>query len=226
MIPKKIHRIWFGTKPIPERYDAFWEEMKQLHEGWEFTTWTYDNLMPLLNERIFLDVPKWARSCGVPMSRERATVVQQADVVGYEIIYSYGGIYVNCDIRSLKSFEPLLSAEAFVGMEDDYHICNAVMGGVSGHPFFKDLIEQLPERWRTHKQHGMEIATGPQYMTSVWRRGRYNLKVLPIEAFYPVHHGGLEWGEDNSDRVYEQAQGGDSYTVHSWGHRWQEGDLQ
>jgi len=224
MIPRILHRIWFGSKPIPQQYDFFWAEWARLHPGWEQVTWTEKELPPLINWKIYDEVELWGHSCGVPMSHERAVAVQRADVVCYEALYHFGGVYVNCDVRPLRSFEPLLEHAAFVGMEDDYHICNAVMGAERRHRLMGQAITQMPARWTQYRHVGMEVATGPQHLTAVWRSGSYDVTVLPREAFYPVHFSGMPWGVDSSAAAFEQAVDTDAYAVHSWGHRWQEGD--
>lgn len=226
MIPKKLHRIWFGPKPIPERYEEFWAEWQRLHPDWEFFTWREVDVpdLNLWNQSIYDVLPTRAKSCGVAMSQERATAVQRADVVAYEILYQHGGVYVNCDVRPLKRFDELLDVPAFVGLEDAHHICNAVMGSIPDHPFFNAVIRDMAGSWIRYGDTGMEVATGPQHMTRVWRAAEWELTVHPIETFYPHSYSGLKWGVDNSDYVLEFGKASDSFAVHSWGHRWQEGD--
>lgn len=41
-----------------------------------------------------------------------------SDYVRLKALYEYGGIYLDTDIKILKSFNPLLKNEGFIGFED------------------------------------------------------------------------------------------------------------
>lgn len=225
MIPKKFHRIWFGDRPRPERYDEYWAAWQDMHPDWEFHTWTESNLGPLVNIVPWTVVGEIAKSCGVSMSHDRAVAVMRADIAAYEIVHNLGGFYLNCDMMPLKPFTPLTGSHAILGMEDDWHVCNAVMGGEPKHPLFRDVIRMLPVSLQQYGSIGMEVATGPQLLTRVWRSGTYDVDVLPTSAFYPAHHSEVPYGSDNFDHVVQKGRDQDSYACHMWGHRSQEGDL-
>jgi mannosyltransferase OCH1-like enzyme len=226
VIPKVLHRIWFGDRERPRLYDHYWQEWQNLHPDWELKTWTEDNLDGVINQQSYDDVAVSAKSGGTPMSHGRAVAVMRADIVAYELVYRHGGVYVNCDVFPLKSFDPLLVHTAFMGMEDDVHICNAVMGGEPGHRLYGDVIERLPLSVIESGGGGMELATGPQFLTRVWRSDPdYDLTVLPVDAFYPVHHSNVPVGTTDFRPFIDMARAKDSYACHIWGHRSQEGEL-
>ncbi len=225
MIPKKFHRIWFGARQRPEQYDMYWDMWKVLHPDWEFHTWTEENLPSLINQFAYDRVEETAKSCGIQMSHERAVAVMRADIVAYELVYRYGGVYLNCDMYPLKTFELLRDSKAFLGMEDEYHVCNAVMGGEPDHPLYGTTIRNLNQSLLMYDSIGMEVATGPQHLTRVWRGGNYDVTILPREAFYPVHHGAVPYGETDFETMTGLGRDADAYAVHMWGHRSQEGKL-
>jgi mannosyltransferase OCH1-like enzyme len=225
MIPRKLHRIWFGQRPRPQRYDAYWEDWKSLHPDWTLITWTERNLPPLINGKLVERVKTTARSSGIPMAHDRAVAVQQADIVAYEIVWRYGGVYVNCDMQPLRSLESLLGLGAFAGYEDERYVCNAVMGGEPSHPFFCRTVEGLPRWFDSHIGQGMEAETGPRYMTHVYEGCRDSLTVLAQKYFYFAHHGSLQLGEDAS-AFEDSARASGAYALHHWGHRTQEGELK
>lgn len=226
MIPKRFHRIWFGARQRPDRYDEYWKMWQDLHPDAEFNTWTEENLPgPLYNQFAYDRVQETAKSCGVPMSHERAVAVMRADIVAYEIVHNLGGVYLNCDMVPLKPFDELLENKAFLGMEDDYHVCNAVMGAEAGHPLFATTIRNLNQSLIMYDNIGMEVATGPQHLTRVWRGGDWDVEILPQKAFYPVHHNEIPYGSKNFETIIERGRKKDAFAVHMWGHRTQEGKL-
>ncbi len=225
MIPKTFHRIWFGARERPVRYDDYWRMWQELHPDWEFYTWTEDNLPELFNQEAYDRIPLVAKSCGVPMSFDRALAVQRADVVAYELVNKFGGVYLNCDMVPLKPIDDLTEHSAFLGMEDDYHVCNAVMGGEAGHPLFDTTIRRLLPSLIQYGNVGMEVATGPQHLTRVWRSDDWDVEILPRDAFYPVYHDEIPYGTQEFGRFIDKGKAKDAYAVHVWGHRSQEGKL-
>lgn len=225
MIPRKFHRIWFGTRPRPAKYDEYWEKWQELHPDAEFHTWTEDNLPELVNAAAYKAVAFTAKAGAVPMSKERAVAVQRADIVAYELVYQFGGVYLNCDIMPLRPIDELFSHSAFFGKEDEWHLCNAVMGAKPEHPLLGDVIKGLRKNLREVGDQGMERATGPQYLTKVYMSGVYNVQVLPQSAFYPLHHAIIPHGSDYSELGIRLAKEQGSYACHMWGHKTQEGSL-
>lgn len=221
MIPRVLHRIWFGNRPRPVRYDDYWSQWLAMHPGWELNTWTERNLPPLRNQRQF-DACAVTAKAGVPMPHERAVAVQRADIAAYELVWRFGGVYVNCDMQPLRPLNDLLEYPAFAGMEDERHLCNAVLAAEQGSPFFDAVIEELPWRVAINPGAGMETQTGPHLLTSVWWTLPEQITALPREAFYYAHHGQIQTGADAREHV-EAAKAAGAYAIHHWGHRSQEG---
>jgi mannosyltransferase OCH1-like enzyme len=218
MIPKIFHRIWFGNRKRPEVFDDFWQAWQRTHPDWEFYTWTEENLFELVNQEIFDRLgnePGLAKSCGAYQVPERAIAVQRADMTAYEILWRYGGVYLNCDMLPLRKFDELLDAPAFAGMEDHQFLCNAVMGSEQHGKLMGDIIDTLPRHFQQWSWLGMEKATGPQYFTEI--AARWPIVKLPTSAFYPVHHG--EAGLLTLDELLERGRYHNSFAVHAWGHR-------
>lgn len=225
MIPNIIHRTWLGPRKRPELFDEFWQEWERLHPNYEFHTWTEENLFPLQNQDIYDRLgTEWglAKSCGHSMAAERAIAVQRADMLAYEILYKYGGVYINCDMYPLKTLNDLMLHPAFAGMEDDNFLCNAIMGSTMNNPLFKDLLDSLPKHFEQWAWLGMEKATGPQFFTEI--AARHPIVKLPRTDFYPVYHG--ESGAMSVQEIIEAGKRLNSYACHMWAHRKQKGDSE
>lgn len=225
MIPRKFHRIWFGTRPRPTKYDEYWQAWQELHPDAKFHTWTEDNLPDLVNATAYKAVAFTAKAGAVSMSHERAVAVMRADIVAYELVHQFGGVYLNCDIAPLRPLDDLMGGEAFIGKEDDYYLCNAVMAARPRHPLFTDVIQGLRKNLRQFTDQGMEKATGPQYLTSVFKTQPYDVNVLPSHYFYPLSHAVIPHGQDMSEYAIAEGKRLGSYAVHMWGHKTQEGQL-
>ena len=108
-IPKIIHYTWFSDEPFPARVQECMESWHRMMPDWEFRLWDRASLESVdscwLAET--LKVGKWAFA---------------ADYVRLYAVYHFGGIYLDTDVMVYKSFEPLLSEEAFIGREGAIHI--------------------------------------------------------------------------------------------------------
>lgn len=205
MIPRTVHRIWFGPHPMPDEYKAYREKWESF--GYEVTDWT-ENDLPVLRNRDVYDDPNIGASTGGGIA-ELGVWVQRADVVSYELIWRYGGIYANTDIEPLRPFDDLLDGvSAFAGIEQEHFLGNAVMGCEAGHPFFDRVIEVLPGRYFSMVGVPMNGTTGPHLLTAVASE-RDDLTVFPAETFYPYLY---------SEMDREHGEHPDAYTAHHWGH--------
>lgn len=204
VIPKVVHRIWFGPEPMRDelvRFGQSWED-----HGYEVKLWTEDNLPELRNASIYNDEHIGANVGGGV--HRLGKWVQRADVVSYELIYQFGGIYANTDMECLRPLD-LGDASAFVSYEQEHFLSNALMGGVAGHPLFDAIIERLPSRYREYAGTPMNVTTGPHLLTEVASMFPDVLR-LPAELVNPFLYTEM-------DREWDDFP--DAYTRHHWGHQ-------
>jgi mannosyltransferase OCH1-like enzyme len=194
VIPKILHRV--VPAEVPERYEKFWVGFQELHPGWEFRTWQ-DSLDPDDWELGFLF--------------KRCTAgAQLAGLVRLEVIWRYGGVYVDMDMEPLKPLDPLLGHQCWFGTEDGVILTDAVFGAVQGHAGIRACIDRfLDGFW-----HPNPSMTGPRHTTAVLS-GRPDVTVLPKDAFFPYI-----WTEP--ERAGEDFP--DSFAVHRWNHSWKDWD--
>lgn len=196
VIARTIHRIWLGPHPIPAEAETYWGAFAALHPGWEFRTWTdADDYTWLRNWDLFESADTWT---------------SRSDVLRFEILARFGGIYVDTDVRPLKSFAPLMDAGAFAGWEDARNICGAVMGAEAGHPAIEALIAALPGWTDGRVGAPPHEWAGPRFLTAQWS-GRTDVRLEPPRSFYPVH-----WGQ----KVDPNGRYPASYAVHHWAKSW------
>lgn len=141
-IPKVVHFTWFSNDPYPPVVENCMATWKEKLPDYEFIHWNMDRLAEIDNKflRQALEKRKWAFA---------------ADMTRVYALYTYGGIYLDTDVEVYKSFDPLLSNEAFIGRETSYHLdgrrtsrylTSHCMGGIQGHPFFKACLDYYKGR--------------------------------------------------------------------------------
>lgn len=191
---------------MPQRYKdnrAAWEE---LNPGWVCLDWSI-GLPWMRNADLF-------HGCGVTWMPNRgdakeASLVQvtQADIGAYELLWSLGGLYVNCDMRPVAALPDWFAqADLVLAWEiDDLLLSNAFMAARPRHPFLNAVIEALPHNALTATG-GVDYATGPRFLTAMTERLRPSAAFLPAAACNP-------WLPGQAQNIYPE-----TICVHEWGH--------
>lgn len=155
---------------MPERFQAYGESWRRHHPSWEMRLWTDAELPDLrLSEAM-----QRARHHG-----------ERSDLLRYELLVRFGGVYVDTDMESLRSIEPLLEGVvAFAGAVRPGKLGSAIIGAEPGHPAFERLLEEAIRRVGSGHVAG---ATGPRLLTDVLSEAE-DVTIFPPAAFYHFHH--------------------------------------
>lgn len=104
-IPKIIHYCWVGGAPKPESVLYCIESWKKFCPDYEIREWNESNYDFTINPYMHqaYEAKRWGF---VP------------DYARLDIIYKYGGIYLDTDVELVRSFDDLLNTESFFGFED------------------------------------------------------------------------------------------------------------
>lgn len=192
-IPRILHRIWVGTEPMPDDFAAFGEEWSRMHPDWEHHLWTEENLPADLERREILDTSR------IPAER--------ADLLRYELLWRFGGVYVDADMEPLKPLDPLLEGrDFFIGDLKPGRVNNAVIGAAKGHPIAEGAMREAKVMTYTDAKDApveeIKVSTGPRFLDTVVERFPAVTRLAP-ETFYPeegrldgaytYHHAARTW---------------------------------
>lgn len=140
---------------------------------------------------------------------DNATQVQRADIASYELVYEFGGVYLNCDIEARRPIADLIDGlDVFLVMEDGNFVSNAVMAATPRHPFFEHVLSMIPERLERFVGRPMNEQTGPHLLTEAVRTWDGALTIFDAGKFM-----GAPCGHRPGVDEYP-----DAYAVHHWGH--------
>lgn len=116
IIPKKIHYMWFGEKEMPVALKKCIQSWKIMCPDYEIICW---------NERNY-DLDRH------PYMRQAYEHKQWGFIPDYarlDILYQYGGVYMDTDVELIKPLDDMLYQEAFTGVEK-WNVVN--IGGCTG----------------------------------------------------------------------------------------------
>jgi mannosyltransferase OCH1-like enzyme len=214
-IPKIIHQTW-KSKTIPVRWQGAVDSVRRYHPGWDYRLWTDAEM----DAHVETHQPElW------PVYRGFEKGIMRADVFRYVAMHDLGGLYADLDYEFLRPFpygeaELLLSEEFALSFGDSLdQIANYVFASRPGHPFWKDVIDDLiknPPRVGVYKD--VIDATGPGFLSRVFfaNCGRYEGVVVTSKPtlsptrlhgslerkiflnsgiIYGIHHGSGSWKE-------------------------------
>jgi len=120
VIPKVIHYCWFGRNPIPDRCKKWMDSWRKFCPDYEIREWNEDNYDVTQNAYMYeaYQKGKWAFV---------------SDYARIDVVYKYGGIYLDTDVELVGSLDDLLYQPAFMGFSIDEAVnLGAGFGSVKG----------------------------------------------------------------------------------------------
>lgn len=133
LIPKVIHYCWFGGKPLPDKYRAWMDSWRRYCPDYEIIEWNESNYDISKNTYMHqaYECQKWGF---VP------------DYARLDIIFHYGGIYLDTDVELLCNIDDLLYQKGFIGFDSEEYInLGAGFGAVKGLPIIGEMMDGYNE---------------------------------------------------------------------------------
>ncbi len=132
-IPRIIHLCWLSGEPYPELIDKCIETWKKVMPDYSIMLWDKQRFNSEIDNRFAreaLEQKKWAFV---------------ADYIRLYALYTYGGIYLDSDVRVYKRFDSFLEHSFFSCIEyfkptNYVAIEAAIMGSIAGHPFVERCL--------------------------------------------------------------------------------------
>lgn len=205
-IPKKIHQIWLGG-PVPDVYKKYMDSWKTMHPDWEYKLWTDKDNIQIKAKRLFVSAHNPA---------------MKSDIMRYEILRQFGGLYVDTDFECLKPFDDLMFLDFFAGISYDsvLQLYNGLIASVPNHPIMNDCVN-VDSDYHGNTPSQIMNATGPNYFTKCFLRSVVgHVVAFPTEYFYPFPNN-VRDEEDPYKYVTEN-----SYAIHHWAVSWTRRNLK
>ncbi|MGH2905086.1 MAG: glycosyltransferase [Solirubrobacteraceae bacterium] len=198
-VPRTIHRVWLGQEPMPAEHVRFGETFARHHPGWEMRLWTEEDLPRL----------------GITEVKRSRSAAELSNVVRYEVLQRFGGLYVDTDVECLRPLTPLLRGiDAFAALEAPGRVGSAVLGSIAGHRAFARAAA-LARATLGVGAHSAD-SNGPYFLSLILEQ-EPSVAILGAELFYPYR-----W--DEPERRHELFP--DAYAVHHWRMSWRDEEMK
>lgn len=163
--PRIIHTFWFSGDPLPEEYQKCLDSWKKYCPDYEIKIWnqeTYDCGKQEFVKRA-IEARKWAFA---------------ADVARLDVLYEYGGIYMDLDVEIYQPLDDLLGHKGVFFHLDNY-IDMPVFASVKGNELLKKLMALYD---------GLEFSMDEEYQKNVLIQPRFVKPVFEAEGV-PMEEG-------------------------------------
>ena len=161
MIPKIIHYCWVGGAPKPDSVLYCIESWKKYCPEYEIREWNENNYDFTRNNYMnqAYEAKKWGF---VP------------DYARLDIIYQYGGIYLDTDVELIKNFDDLLNHNSFFGFEDTgdgefFVACGLGFGAEAHNDLIKLLRDYYDEIDFTNNDGSLNLMPAPRHNASIFK---------------------------------------------------------
>jgi len=210
-IPKIIHQIWVGNKPLPKDYLFYIDTWKKINPDWKHILWTDKDInnINFINRNLYNRI----KNNG-----------QKSDYLRYCILNEYGGLYVDTDFECLKSFNDLCYLDFYTSTaySANLELYIGIIGSTPNHPIIKKCVDNINNNG-VSENNWKEIfdTTGTYFFTKTFfdvvNENTKDVVVFPVDYFYPFSNG----YRSNLDRNFRLSHVKEfSYAIHHWGVSW------
>jgi mannosyltransferase OCH1-like enzyme len=197
MIPKLIHLIWLGNNK-PKIFEETLKIIKDINLEYKVLEWNDYNIdFDLKNKELF---------------EKTENLGSKSDILRFEILNKYGGIYMDYDFLQIKKFDEILNYDFFASAGKDNEVWNSIVGSIANHKITNDFLDGLKDvqpvvKNDNNDEVGMVMfKTGPYYLQKIYDKNKHlaDIKLLDKEYFFPFPAVEREYVRDFSEQSQQR----------------------
>ena len=172
-IPKNIHLIWLGPERT-KKFDFLLELIRDKNKDYHIKEWTDNNIdFDLINQKLF---------------NETENLGSKSDILRFEILYKYGGIYMDYDFLQIKCFDELLGYDFFAGTDKNNpnEVWNSIVGSKPNNEVCEKFLIGLKNNQpiKPYQIDRVMNETGPYYLTNIIQNNKWNCNISILKGDY------------------------------------------
>lgn len=208
MIPKKIHYIWVGGKPLNQLAEKCIASWKKYCPDYEIIRWDETNFD--INQNQY---------CKEAYENKKWAFV--SDYIRMKVLYEEGGVYMDTDVEVIKPLDEFLTLPAFSGFENDTMIPTGIIAAEKGSKWIKNLLSDYDNRHFVKEDGTLDITTNVTLITNKTKEMYPELELnntyqqFESVTFYPKDYFCPKSQSDGKIRLTKN-----SYTIHHFSGSW------
>ncbi|PAA47426.1 hypothetical protein BOX15_Mlig018146g2 [Macrostomum lignano] len=194
-IPRILHQA-FASEMVYENYLPYINGCMSLNPDWTYYLWRDSDAEALISSAYPEFLAKY---------KKYSDVLERADSIRYIVLHHFGGIYLDMDVQCVRPFFPALeNLNSFLDQERieqtnilwgwPFGVMNSGMGSAPGHPFFREVIDEMLRESRIGNAF---TSTGPTILTQVYKRYTAAKHAVPVTMLEPKVMSPLMDGNKN-----------------------------
>ncbi len=154
-IPKIIHYCWFGGNDMPYSNKRCIDSWKEICPDYEIIRWDESNY-------------DWTKNRYMYQAYKNKKWGFVPDYARLDIIYNYGGIYLDTDVELIKRPDNLLNYQGYMGFQRNFWIALGLgFGAVKNNSLIGKMLNQYDNLEFIDKEGNMNMKAAPYYQTSL-----------------------------------------------------------
>lgn len=247
-VPNIVHFIWFANESKPFKFhhmlsvlsahDKINPDLVLFHTNMEPIGHHWDRVRNLTKLRI---VPRKPTQCLLGEKVKKPVYETSAsDVDRVIILMEYGGIYLDLDVLSIRSFDELRKYPCTIGYENSDYVCGGIIICSSNSPFLLLWLNAFLDDYKV-KKWAYNSGRVPQKMIKrypdlvhivpeklhrpgyIERNKLYGEEKYNWRENYSVHLFSRMWPAEKKKALIEDVDGTDKSTFTKWNHTY--GDI-
>lgn len=146
-IPRIIHYVWFGKKRKSKKVKKCIASWRKYCPDYKLVEWNESNYNIRKNRYMYeaYCAKKWAFA---------------SDYARYDIIFRYGGVYLDTDVELVAGLDKLLQNQMFMGFIENRRVNSGLgFGSVAKNPMIKEILQYYDGRSFYKKNGEMDLRT-------------------------------------------------------------------
>ena len=214
-IPKIIHQIWIGHYPYPEQYKKYADNIRKLNPDWEYKLWTNTEILSLklINKRFYKSLMGKAKK---DLRRAAKLYRRATDVLRFDILYKYGGLYIDCDFSMNKSVNPIISDKSvsficcsfpskFARLGGANRLSNGILFGSKHNLICHNINKRINLKYNKKGNCSLTPRKFTTMLKVISKKNNVPVTILDKDAFFPEViniDDANQYGYHNFERIY------------------------
>lgn len=192
-IPKIIHYVWLGGKPLPESAQQAIQTWQKFAPDYQIMRWDENSYN--------IDETPFLRD-----SYNNKDYAYAANYIRFKVLHDYGGIYLDTDMFLTGDLSLLDAYDLALSFESNKALATSFIAAAPHHPLMKKVYETY-----AHRSTGKRAETSPELLTalvvdsypSFKMNGRF--QTINNDAFFPANFFilNLEGPENRSYHIFD-----------------------